>query len=72
MLAARVLLVFVCCSVVLSGCQTVKPWERGTLAKESMQGDPDSLKTALRQHSFFSKEASSGWASSGGGGCGCN
>ena len=58
--------------VALYGCQTVKPWEKGLLAKDSMQGDPDPLKTALRQHSFFSKEGSSGWASSGGGGCGCN
>ncbi len=56
----------------LWGCTTVQPWERGDLAKIEMAWDPDPMKSALRDHIYFSKEGSSGGASSGGGGCGCN
>lgn len=56
----------------LLGCSAVQPWERGTLAKTEMAWDPDPMKSALRDHVYFSKEGSSGGASSGGGGCGCN
>ena len=54
------------------GCATVEPWERGDLAKTEMAWDPDPMRSALRDHIYFSKEGSSGGASSGGGGCGCN
>lgn len=57
---------------MLMGCTAVQPWERGTLAKTEMAWDPDPMKSALRDHVHFSKEGSSGGASSGGGGCGCN
>lgn len=56
----------------LWGCTTVQPWERGDLAKTEMAWDPDPMRSALRDHIYFSKEGSSGGASSGGGGCGCN
>lgn len=60
--------------LLLSGCagDPLKPWERGHLARGDMQGSPDALEATLRDHVFFSKEGSSGSASSGGGGCGCN
>ena len=54
------------------GCAELQPWERGELAKTEMAWDPDPMKSALRDHVYFSKEGSSGGASSGGGGCGCN
>ncbi len=57
---------------VLSGCITVKPWERGTLAKPEMQLVADPAGNAMDEHIYFSKEASVGGAGVGGGGCGCN
>ena len=56
----------------LQGCATVKPWQRGNLAKPEMAWNPDPLESTLRQHIYFSKEASSGGGAAAGGGCGCN
>lgn len=60
--------------LALTGCSHigVKVWERGILAEESMQFDRDAIDQALDDHIYFSKEASSGGRSFGGGGCGCN
>lgn len=57
---------------MLIGCSQVQPWERGYLAREEMAWKTDSLESALNDHIFFSKEASSGGSSAAGGGCGCN
>ncbi len=57
---------------VTSGCATVQPWERGTLAKKKMQMDPDPQASALEQHVFEYREGASGGYGSVGGGCGCN
>jgi len=67
-------LTFVLFAFGLTACQmeNVKPWERGTLAKPSMQLVPDELENFLDEHIYFSKEASTGGQSVGGGGCGCN
>jgi len=58
----------------LGACSSlgVKPWERGTLAKPEMALDSQPIVSALDDHVYFSKEASSGGRSFGGGGCGCN
>ena len=60
--------------VLLSGCvQEVKPWEKETLAKETMEpagGNP--LARKFQEHIYFSKEASRGGGGVAGGGCGCN
>lgn len=56
----------------LSGCANVKPWERQTLSQKAMQLDPDPLVSACDDHIYFSREASKGGRSFGGGGCGCN
>jgi len=57
-----------------SGCaiQHVQPWERGTLSEYSMRADRDPLATAMNEHTYFSREASSGGKGVGGSGCGCN
>ena len=58
-----------------AGCATMeppKPWERGDLAKSSMQIDPDRLELKIQQHIYASKEAATGGYGVGGGGCGCN
>ena len=50
----------------------VEPWQRGTLARDEMQVVSDPLEASVDDHIYFSKEASSGGRSFGGGGCGCN
>jgi hypothetical protein len=50
----------------------VRPWERGRLAERTMRLDADPLDLQFDDHIYFSKEASSGGRSFGGGGCGCN
>lgn len=62
----------VCVLLILSGCSTVQPWQRGTLAKPEMEWSPDRLEASLDNHVYFSKEASSGGTAAAGGGCGCN
>lgn len=58
----------------LSACTSlgVKPWERDILAREDMALDAAPMDAAFDDHIYFSKEASSGGKSFGGGGCGCN
>jgi Domain of unknown function (DUF4266) len=61
---------------VLSGCANIKPvepWEKSTLAKETMK--PGGTVPALGKidgHVYYSKEAVRGGSGVGGGGCGCN
>jgi hypothetical protein len=57
-----------------SGCSSlgVEPWERDLLAKKQMALTSSPIDSALDDHIYFSKEASSGGKSFGGGGCGCN
>ena len=66
---------------LLSSCSTagdilsvskVKPWERGTLARDDMQLVNDSMQQSVDDHIYFSREASTGGVSVQGGGCGCN
>ncbi len=56
----------------LAGCETVEPWERGTLAREEMQWQSDVMEARLRDQTYTSKEASAGGSGAAGGGCGCN
>ncbi|MBK7999935.1 MAG: DUF4266 domain-containing protein [Verrucomicrobia bacterium] len=55
-----------------AGCVNVKPWDRDALAHYSMRPDRDPATLTLREHMWFSREASNGGRSVGGGGCGCN
>jgi hypothetical protein len=59
-------------SGLVAGCETVKPWERGTLSDYTMRGDRDPIGEAQSDHIFFSREMASGGKGVGGGGCGCN
>jgi len=58
----------------LGGCGVVgvKPWQRDLMAKPEMQLDAAPMDSAIDDHIYFSKEASSGGRGFGGGGCGCN
>jgi hypothetical protein len=61
-------------AAMLGACSAlgVQPWDRDVLARDDMQLVSDPIDTALDDHIYFSKEASSGGRGFGGGGCGCN
>lgn len=61
-------------ALATSGClQAVQPWEREHLTRPEMKWNPGFVEEqAMRDHTYVSKEAASGGASIGGGGCGCN
>lgn len=57
------------------GCalEKVQPWQREDLARPEMAWDAGLVEEqAMRDHTYASKEAASGGATLGGGGCGCN
>ena len=61
--------------LALQGCsmfQPVEAWQKGTLALPEMTFDDDPLERGYKEHTYTSKEASSGGSAVGGGGCGCN
>jgi len=75
----KFLTIFIClfisaCSTVnnMSAREEVKPWEKDILAQSDMQIPSDGMFSYSDDHIFFSKEASTGGNSVGGGGCGCN
>ncbi|HEY9032524.1 MAG TPA: DUF4266 domain-containing protein [Pseudomonadales bacterium] len=60
--------------LAITGCSSIgaEPWQRDLLAKPEMQPVAAPVDAAFDDHIYFSKEASSGGAGFGGGGCGCN
>ncbi len=65
---------FISVTLLMCGCSSlgVKPWQREVLSRPDMQPGGSRLDGAIDDHVYFSKEASSGGRSFGGGGCGCN
>ena len=59
-------------AVLASACAPVAPYQRAYLAREDMalDGNPGYMKAIEKTYS--AKEAASGGAAVGGGGCGCN
>lgn len=69
------LIVGICgCSFIepMAKIETVKPWQKGILAKPEMAIAGDAMDKYVDEHIYFSKEGSTGGTSVGGGGCGCN
>lgn len=68
------LFIIITLTLLFSGCSAigVRVWERDILSKPEMQLDYQATNQAIDDHIYFSKEASSGGRSFGGGGCGCN
>ena len=66
-LFAAVMLLLLACA-----CTTVAPYQRGYLAREDMALDPSLGTARALEKTYSAKEAASGGASVGGGGCGCN
>ena len=58
--------------LLAAGCAEIKPWERGRLTHACMQIPVDAVEAAQHGHFESEREGSSGGASRGGGGCGCN
>ena len=71
----RYALLAIAVAISCAGCATFnppQPWEKGELAKPSMQFDSNALEAKLRDHTYTSKEGAYGGYGVGGGGCGCN
>lgn len=66
----RVLVLAAVC-VGMSSCARVKPYQRETHAKQTMQ-DRDSAEEKLESHVNEYREGAVGGSGVGGGGCGCN
>ena len=58
--------------LLIAGCATVQPWDRDLLAQKKMSFNPSPMLQSIDEHIYFSKEASMGGTTVGGGGCGCN
>ena len=56
----------------LAGCTSVAPYQRGYLARPDMALEAGLGNAKALEKTFSAKEAASGGASVGGGGCGCN
>jgi hypothetical protein len=54
-----------------TGCATVHPWQRGTLADPCMMFDPDASAVTYMTHWQDAREGSMGGFGVQGGGCGC-
>ena len=62
------------CSTVsdITAIEEVNPWDRDILARSNMQLVSDPMQSAVDDHIYFSREASTGGSGVQGGGCGCN
>ncbi|MCA9752101.1 MAG: DUF4266 domain-containing protein [bacterium] len=56
----------------VSGCATVRPWEKEALADPIMSFDEDAREAAKELHWMEAREGSTGGAGAAGGGCACN
>lgn len=59
-------------ALLVAGCATVEPYQKGALADYTMRSDRDELSKVMTSHIQFSREATTGGEGVGGGGCGCN
>ena len=58
--------------LMLGGCSSVEPWQRGILAKPQMALDSHPQRSALVAHVRAAREGASGGVTKDGGGCGCD
>ncbi len=59
-------------ALLLAGCTTVEPWQRGYLARPDMQVGAGPGTGKILEKTYAAKESASGGDAVGGGGCGCN
>lgn len=65
------LAVFLFTSLLLTGCATVKPWEKGLLGDPIMMMDSNPLEKGIFEHHLDYREGSVGGTGAQSGGCGC-
>jgi hypothetical protein len=65
-------IIFVAALAACAGCAGVAPYQRGYLARPDMAFDASPGVAKAIEKTYSAKEAASGGASVGGGGCGCN
>jgi len=58
-------------AIVVGGCATVQPWQRGRLADRCMIFDADSSQVAYMAHWQEAREGAAGGYGVQSGGCGC-
>jgi hypothetical protein len=58
-------------TLVMGGCATVQPWQRGRLANPCMVFDADASQVAYMAHWQEAREGAAGGYGVQGGGCGC-
>ncbi|MFI5144911.1 MAG: DUF4266 domain-containing protein [Ignavibacteria bacterium] len=66
-----VILFIIISSVLVSGCQTVQPWERERLSNPNMIFDDDPVLKGIENHFLYIREGSEGGDGAQSGGCGC-
>jgi hypothetical protein len=59
-------------AVLAAACTTVAPYQRAYLARDDMSLEGNAGTAKALDKTYSAKEAASGGASVGGGGCGCN
>jgi len=65
-------LVIAALALACVGCVQVAPYQRAYLARPDMALDASPGMSRAMERTYSAKEAASGGASVGGGGCGCN
>lgn len=65
------LLLSVACCTFASGCATVQPWERETLAGSAMASDVSACHRFEHNNEVYREGAVGANGGKGGGGCGC-
>ena len=66
----KIIIILLAC--LASSCTEVKAYQKGNLAKSHMAFETDPVESKFMQHTYTSKEGSSGGYGTAGGGCGCN
>ncbi len=64
-------LVVLCIPVLLTGCASVEPWEKGDLADPIMQFEENPIDAGIKEHYLDYREGSVGGTPAQSGGCGC-
>lgn len=65
-------LILLLAAIAVTSCSTVKPYQRGKLAKKKMALERQPEAVLLEQHVYQYREGSAGGLGGAGGGCGCN
>jgi hypothetical protein len=68
---ASIIILLTISPFLISGCQTVQPWEREHLSNPNMIFDEDPVLKGIQNHYLYIREGSEGGDGAQSGGCGC-